>query len=436
MVSLRTRSLLLGLLLWTVAPCLAAQPLPRALPEDVGMSSSRLERLDEVLQGYVDQGRLPGGAAVVLRHGKVVYEHAFGQRDMEAGDAMLTTDRFRIASQTKAVVSVAIMMLQEEGKLLIGHPVSRYLPAFSETTVAEPTEGGGYDVVAARRHVTLRDLLTHTSGVGYGGGAPAAEWEEAGIQGWYFAHREETVRATVDRMAALPFVRQPGEAWVYGYSTDILGAVVEAVSGLTLDAFLQSQILGPLEMTSTTFYLAPELRSDLVTVYNLRPGESLSRAPDGPGMDTQGQYVDGPRMSYSAGAGLVSTPGDYARFLQMLLGGGSLNGVRILSPKTVELMTTNHTGDLFPSAGQGFGLGFSVVDDVGARGLPGSLGEFGWGGAYHSTYWVDPVEELVVVYMTQVVPASGLDDHGRLRALIYQAIVEGGAGYRPGPGRS
>jgi CubicO group peptidase (beta-lactamase class C family) len=424
MTSSYTRALLFGALLWA-APALTAQPLPVALPEDVGMSASRLERLDDALQAYVDEGRLPGGVALVLRRGSVVYRNAFGHRDREAGDAMEVTDRFRIASQTKALVSVAIMMLQEEGRLLIGDPVGRYLPAYARTTVAVEDEGGGYQVVEARRAVTLRDLLTHTAGVDYGGGAAAAEWEEAGVQGWYFAHRSEPVRATVDRIAGLPFRRHPGEAFVYGYATDILGAVVEAVSGLSLDAFLRSRILEPLEMDATSFYVPPEARDELATVYNLRRGEALSRAPDGPGMQTQGEYVDGPRRSFSGGAGLVSTAGDYARFLQMLLNGGTLNGRRILSPKTVELMIANHVGDLFPGPGVGFGLGFSVVEDLGARGVPGSVGEFGWGGAYHSTYWVDPLEELVVVYLTQVIPAAGLDDHGRLRALVYQAILEG-----------
>jgi CubicO group peptidase (beta-lactamase class C family) len=424
MTSVRVRSLLLGIFL-CAGPSLAAQPLPIAAPEDVGMSSSRLGRLDSALQAYVDEGRLPGGVALVLRRGRVVYQNAFGLRDREVGDAMQPTDRFRIASQSKALVSVAIMMLQEEGRLLITDRVSTHLPAFAGTTVAVANEGGGYEVVEADRAITVRDLLTHTAGIGYGGGVAASEWEEAGIQGWYFAHRDEPIRATVDRIAALPFPRQPGQEFVYGYSTDILGAVVEAVSGLTLDAFLRSQIFEPLEMNSTSFYLAPELRDDLVTVYSLRRGSPLVRAPDGPGMETQGQYVDGPRMSYSGGAGLVSTAGDYARFLQMLLNGGSLNGERILSPKSVELMTTNHVGDLL-GGGSGFGLGFSVVEDLGARGLPGSVGEYGWGGAYHSTYWVDPEEEVVVVYLTQVIPAAGLDDHGRLRALIYQAIIDGG----------
>ena len=193
------------------------------------------------------------------------------------------------------------------------------------------------------------------------------------------------------------------------------------MSGQPLDRFLQSRIFEPLGMEDTQFYLSPEKLNRLATVYSAAGG-GLERAPDPGHMVGQGAYVNGPRTSFSGGAGLLSTATDYARFLQMMLNGGELEGTRLLSRKTVELMTTSHLTDQPFRAGQGFGLGFSVVEDVGARGLPGSLGEFGWGGAYHSTYWVDPVEELVVVYMTQVIPAGGLDDHGRLRALIYQAI--------------
>jgi len=406
---------------------LAAQSLPRATPESVGMSSERLARLGETLDGYAAGNRLPGGVVLVSRRGRVVYEHAFGERDRERHEAMGEGAIFRIASQTKAIVSTAVLMLQEEGKLLIGDPVAKYLPAFSKTTVAVPRAGGGYDVVDAERPITIRDLLTHTAGVGYGGGVAADRWKAAGIQGWYFADRDEPVRATVDRMASLPFDAQPGERFVYGYSTDILGAVVEAVSGEPLDRFLRTRILDPLGMKDTYFYLPPEKADRLATVYGLAAGGALARAPGGPGMEAQGQYVEGPRKSFSGGAGLLSTAEDYARFLQMVLDGGALEGVRILSPKTVQLMTVDHIGPRYGSPGLGFGLGFEVVTDLGAQGTPGSVGKFGWGGAYHSSYWVDPAEGLVVVYFTQVIPAAGLDDHGKLRALVYQAITESSA---------
>jgi CubicO group peptidase (beta-lactamase class C family) len=411
------------LFLLAVAGRVSGQELPTARPEDVGMSSERLERLTKALETYVDEGRLAGAVTMVLRDGKVVYAEGVGQRDRESSSPMTTDAIFRIASQSKAIVSVGAMMLVEEGKLLLNDPVSRYLPAFRNTTVASPREGGGYDVVPAERQITIRHLLTHTAGIAYGSGPGSDRWEQAEITGWYFAHRDEPIQRTVERIAALPMPAQPGSAWVYGYNTDILGAVIEVVSGQPLADFLRERILSPLDMRDTHFYLPAEKRSRLATVYGLRAG-ALSRAPDGAGMEAQGQYVDGPRVSYSGGAGLVSTARDYARFLQMMLNGGELNGRRLLAPATVALMTQNHTGDLYTAAGMGFGLGFSIREDVGEAGAHGSPGEFAWSGAYHSTYWVDPVEDLVVVYLTQLIPASGLDDQARLRALVYSAITE------------
>jgi CubicO group peptidase (beta-lactamase class C family) len=418
----RTPSALPLILVLLLSAPLSAQELPHATPESVGMSSERLGRLTRALEDYVEQGGLAGAAAIVLRDGNVVYHEAVGHRDKEA-DAQLATDAiFRIASQTKAIVSAAVLMLQEEGKLLISDPVSKYLPAFRSTTVAEQRQGGGYDIVAAERPITLRHLLTHTAGIGYGSGPGGDRWEAAGITGWYFGHRDEPVQQTVNRMASLPFQAQPGEAFVYGYNTDILGAVIEVVSGQTLDTFLRERILGPLDMRDTHFYLPPAKRGRLATVYGYTG--TLARAPDGAGMQAQGQYVDGPRRSFSGGAGLLSTTRDYARFLQMMLNGGELNGVRLLSPTTVDLMTRNHIPHIDRGPGGGFGLGFSIRTDVGAAGQPGSVGEYGWGGAYHSTYWVDPVEDLVVVYLTQVIPAQGLDDQAKLRALVYASITE------------
>ena len=407
-----------------VIPAHSAEDLPTAAPEAVGLSETRLNRLTEAMQAYVDDGALAGSVVIVARKGRVADHHACGQQDLESGAPMHTDAIFRIASQTKALVSTGVMLLQEDGKLLISAPVGRYLPAFERTTVAQRRDTGGYDVVEARGPITIRQLLTHTSGVSYGNGPASDQWEEAGIQGWYFADRDEPVRATIDRLAALPFDAHPGEAWVYGYNTDILGALIEAVSGMPLDEFLQTRIFDPLGMEDTHFYLPEAKRSRLATVYSATPN-GLERAPDPGHMVGQGAYVDGPRTSFSGGAGLLSTATDYTRFLQMMLNGGEFEGARLLSRKTVELMTTNHlTPEQTFRVGQGFGLGFSVVENVGARGAPGSEGEYGWGGAYHSTYWVDPTEELVVVYLTQLRPARSLDDHGKLRALIYQAIED------------
>ena len=423
-MTLRTRLFLLWLALaLCTAPVRSAEYIPRTAPEAVGLSGPRLDRLTEAMQAYVDDGRLAGAVVLVARRGRVAYLRSFGQRDIESGSPMSDDAIFRIASQTKAIISTGVMVLQEEGRLLISDPVGRYLPAFARTQVAVARDGGGYEVVDARGRITIRQLLTHTSGVSYGNGPARDRWASAGIQGWYFADREEPVGDTIARIATLPFDAHPGEQWIYGYSIDILGALIEAVSGQPLDEFLRTRILDPLGMDDTHFYLPFDKRDRLATVYSAT-NDGLERAPNPGHMVGQGAYVDGPRTSFSGGAGLLSTAIDYAQFLQMMLNGGELEGTRLLSRKTVELMTTNHLTDQPFRAGQGFGLGFSIVENVGARGLPGSKGEYGWGGAYHSTYWVDPVEELVVVYLTQLIPAGGLDDQGRLRALIYQAIED------------
>jgi CubicO group peptidase (beta-lactamase class C family) len=400
-----------------------AQELPRARPEEVGMSSKRLEVLTAMLDGYAKDGRLAGGVAMVVRRGKVAYFHAFGQRDREANAPMMDDTIFRIASQTKALTSTCVMILQEEGKLLIADPVSKYLPEFASTTVAVPKDGGGYDVVKAKRPITIRDLLTQTAGISYGGGPAKDKWEAAGITGWYFANRDEPIAATVSRIAALPMDAQPGEKWVYGYSTDILGAVIEKASGQAFDRFLAEHILDPLAMRDTSFYLPPAKAGRLSVVYSAN-GDKIERAPD-PGLGVgQGNYVNGPRKSFSGGAGILSTASDYGRFLQMLANGGTLGGKRILSRHSVELMTSDQMRNIPYRDGQGFGLGFSITKDVGAAGVPSSVGEFGWGGAYHSVYWVDPKEQLVVVYFTQLIPAGTVDDQGKLRAIIYSSILD------------
>ena len=422
--------LILGLCILT-AP-LRAQTLPTADPDTVGVSSERLERLTATLKDYVASDRMAGAVAIVARRGQVVYLESVGMQDREADAAMTDDSIFRIASQTKALVSVCVMILQERGQLLITDPVAKYLPEFSNRTVAVSDGRGGYDIVSARRPITIRDLLRHTSGISYGNGLGTELWDEAGVRGWYFAGRDEPIRDTVARMGPLPAITHPGERWVYGYNTDILGALVEVVSGRPLDAFLAAELLEPLGMSDTHFYLPEEKRARLTTVYSSVPAGGIERAPDPGYMDDggifstigQGQYVDGPRTSFSGGAGLLSTARDYATFLQMMLNGGELNGVRILSPNTVKLMTVSHLGDVPFRPGQGFGLGFSVVTDLGARGVPGSVGEFGWAGAYHSTYWVDPEEEMVVVYLTQLIPAINIDDQNKFRALLYQAIVD------------
>lgn len=420
----RTRFLVLALLTAITMPlAFVGQTLPKTKPEAVGMSSSGFDRLTFTLDQYVKDGKLAGGVAMVIRRGKVAYTRAFGQRDREANSPMKEDAIFRIASQSKALTSVGVMILQEEGRLVISDPVGRYLPEFANTTVAVTKDGGGYDVVKAKRQITIRDLLTHTAGISYGNGPAKDQWDAAKINGWYFADRDEPVGATISRMAALPMDAHPGEKYVYGYSTDILGAMIEKVSGQPLDQFLTSRIIEPLKMTDTSFYL-PESKSDrLAAVYSAK-ASGIERAPD-PGSGVgQGAYIKGPRKSFSGGAGLLSTASDYARFLLMLQNGGTLDGKRILSRKSVELMTTDHLRGIAFRDGQGFGLGFLVTKDVGTFGAPSSVGEYGWGGAYHSVYWVDPKEQMVVVYFTQLLPAGNIDDYGKLRALVYQSIVD------------
>ena len=404
------------------APSLA-QWLPVTEPEQVGLSSERLERIDAVVQECVDAGKIAGAVTLVARYGRIVQLEGYGWADMESGGEMAPDVIFRIASMTKAVTSVAVMMLVEEGRLSLSDPVSRYIPAFHGTRVAIRDEEAeaGYTIVPAQREITVRDLLTHTSGISYGTGYVEELYQDAGVYFWYFADKQEPIGVSMERLAGLPFVAQPGERFAYGFSTDVLGYVVERVSGMTLAEFFQTRILDPLGMKDTHFYLPPQKRDRLAAVYSATDS-TVVRAPD-EGLG-QGAYVDGPRVSYSGGAGLLSTAGDYARFLQMLLNGGELDGVRLLGPKTVQLMTSNQVGDLYAEGDFGFGLGFEIVTDVGRAGRMGTPGAYGWGGAYYTLYWVDPIEGLVAVFMAQLLPTGGLDLQGKFRTLVYQAIVE------------
>ncbi|MEY4641722.1 MAG: hypothetical protein RLZZ227_1716 [Pseudomonadota bacterium] len=406
-----------------------AQDFRSGSPPSLGIDAERLQRLDSALQSYVDEHQIAGSVTLILRDGRIVYSAAKGMRNVETGQPMTEDTIFRIASQTKAIVSTGIMMLHERGALQISDPLSRYFPEWENAQVAVARDGGGFDLVPLVRPITLRDLLTHTSGIGYGGfgGAPPVAnqaWVDAGISGWYFASSAEPIGETVKRMAVLPQQAQPGTQWIYGYNIDILGAVIEKASGVDLATFLRREIFEPLGMDSTQFYLAPEQAERLAVVYQPKAGGGIEALPAVGSMQGQGEYASGPRVSYSGGAGLTSTAEDYAKFLQMTLNGGEFNGVRLLAPKTIELMTVDHLNGIPFQPGNGMGLGFSVLKDLGARGTMGSVGEYGWGGAYHSTYWVDPEERLVVVYLTQILNAGALDDFSKLRSGIYQALVE------------
>jgi len=424
-------ALVLGMVIGT-APGATAQraPRPAAAPPTatrrLGFDVGRLTRIDSMFQRAVDRSEVAGVVALVLRDGQPVYEKAFGWSDREANRRMTTDAIFRIASQSKALTSVALMTLVEEGKISLNDAVSKYIPDFAHTTVAVRADTGRA-IVPARRPITIHDLLTHTAGISYGtdslvapvyaaaGLGPSAGW------GWYTADKKEPICLTIERLATLPFVAQPGERFVYGYNTDILGCVVERVAGAPLDEVIKSRITDPLQMHDTFFYLPADRKPRFTAVYASGADMKVTRAPDGP--RGQGEYADGPRRSFSGGAGLLSTAHDYGRFLQMLLNGGILDGVRILAPKTVALMTSNQTGTLYSQTGQGFGLGFSIIEQPGADGHVESVGTFGWGGAYGSTYEVDPKEHLVLVFMMQTLP-SRTDVGQKFPMLVYQALVE------------
>ena len=420
---MQKRSWLVIPLLWALAVVPAfAQVLPTTTPEAAGLSAARVARLEVGVREYVDRQEISGAVVVLLRGGKVVVMTPIGRMDIEGDRPMRKDTIFRMASMSKAVTSVAAMILMEEGRLRLSDPVSRFLPAFKRTSVAVPAGAGGrFGSMPARREITVRDLLTHTAGISYGNGLAAADYKAAGLQGWYLSDKQERIGPLMERLASLPFDSQPGEQYVYGYNTDILGAVVEKVSGLPLDQFFRTRIFEPLKMADTSFFLPPDKRDRLAVVYSAGPEGRVVKAPDGG--TGQGDYVEGPRACFSGGAGLLSTANDYARFLQMLLNGGELEGARILGPKTVELMTASHVGSLYSEGRLGFGLGFEICEHVGRAARPDSVGSFGWGSAYYSTYWVDPQEKMIAILLTQLIPAGTVDLREKFRYLVYQAIV-------------
>lgn len=406
-----------------------AQPAPRAA-EALGFSAERLGRLDAAIQQQIDQHRLAGGVVFIARDGQVAHLKTFGQQDIEAGRPMPADAIFRIASMSKAVTTVAALILYEEGRFMLNDPVSKYIPAFANPVVAVPAPadapaGTKYVTVPAKRPITIRHLMTHTAGLTYGDGTSLAadEYKKANVQGWYFANHDETIGDAINRLAKLPLHGQPGEAWQYGFGTDVLGHLVEVVSGMPLDRFIEERITRPLRMPDTCFFLPPEKAARLATVYSL--------GKDGLTRGDQGDYVTGPRRCFAGGAGLLSTAGDYGRFLQMLLNGGQLDGARILAPTTVALMHTNAVGEKFAGLvrppgtnAHGFGLGFWVNDDPGFMGEAIGEGAYGWGSAYFPEYVVDPKNRLVAFFMTQLRPAGGSDLNHRIKTLTYQALVK------------
>ena len=398
------RALFLLALVWALPA--DARSLTPVAPESVGLSSERLALIGATLQAGVDAGEIPGAVVLVARRGGVAYYEAFGYRDKATGDAMRKDAIFRIYSMTKPIVSVAAMTLHEEAKLYLSQPISVHLPAFKGMRVGPHFE-------PAARAITVQDLLRHTSGLTYafiGSGAIKDLYKQAGMAEFEL---DMSITEYAERMAELPLLYQPGTVWDYGRSTDVLGALIEAVSGTTLDAYMRERVLVPLGMSDSGFWVPESERH--------RVAEPLS--------DTLIDITAPPAM-LAGGHGIVSTVMDYARFCQMMLEEGSLDGVRVLGPETVAYMTADHLGDIsrdgtvyLPGPGYGFGLGFAVRTHTGRSRWPGSVGEYFWGGYAGTYFWVDPTKEMIVVYMMQSVKQRG---HYRmiLRNLVNQAIMD------------
>jgi len=407
-----------------VCNILNGQSLNSLISEKNGFDYERLSRLSNKLDEFSKKGILPGSVVLISKNDKIIYHEAFGFSDIDNQIPMKTNSIFRIASQTKFITATAIMMLQERGELVITENVSKYIPEFKETFVAKKSDDG-YSIEPADREITIKDLLTHTSGVGYGFGIASKVWEEAGIQGFYLIDRNESIVETVKKIAKLPHEAHPGDEYVYGYSSDILGAIVEVVSGNSLDTFLKENLFDPLEMTDTSFYLPDSKKDRLTTVYIYSEDNGLKRAPYKGTFDSQGShYIDGPKKSFSGGAGLLSTSSDYYNFLLMILNEGKYENLQILSRKSIEIMTKdNLTEGIFPYAGMGHGLGVQVVNNRAKLSVLGSNGELIGGGAYRTEYWIDPQEDLIGIILVQIrEPQYLLRFHDTIKTLIYQAL--------------
>jgi CubicO group peptidase (beta-lactamase class C family) len=391
-------------------------------PAAQGFDPERLKRLDNIIQAEIDGSRLAGAVMIVKRNGADVVLKAYGQHDVENAVPMRPDSIFRIASMSKAVTTVAALMLYEEGRFMLNDPISKFIPEFarSQVAVAPPAGSPGdvkYVTVPAKRGITIRDLMTHTAGLTYGDFAAIEDYKKAKLHGWYLLDHDETIGEAMKRLATLPLSAQPGEAFNYGYGTDVLGYLVEVVSGMPLDRFFEERIFRPLGMPDTGFYLPKEKAARLAVVYSVEGGK-LVRKED----STRTDFIDGPRKLFSGGAGLYSTASDYGRFLQMLLNGGELDGARLLSPRTVALMHVNHTGNLFSWDTKAFGLGFWVNENPGAQGELIGEGAYGWGSAYFPQYFVDPKEKLVGLLMCQLRATGGSTLNQRFKVTIYQAL--------------
>ena len=391
-------------------------PLPMTTPEDIGLSSAALARLGTVLSGEVASGRVPGAVALIARRGRVAYFESLGRRDPANGAPMRTDTIFRIYSMTKPIVSVAAMMLWEQGRFLLSDPIAKYLPELADPKVAVQ-RGDEIELVPALRPITIQDLLRHTSGLTY-------EFRGSGpVHKMYMAakiyNRHQSNADQVATLSKMPLPHQPGAKWEYSRSTDVVGRLVEVLSGLRLGDYLRRNILAPLGMTDTAFHVS---MSD-----HARLAEAFAKDPDTGAAVQLINVKEAPNFE-SGGGGLVSTASDYARFLQMLLNQGRLDGVRLLSRKTVELMTADHLGPITGAPdlllpGYGFGLGFAVRLQAGIAPVPGSIGQYFWGGLAGTTFWVDPAEQLFALMLIQ---APGQRDYYRtlFRDLVYAAFAD------------
>jgi len=394
--------------------------------ESTGFSAERLTRIDHILQQYIDSNWIMGAVALIAQKGDIVYNRAFGTNDIDKQSALQKDAIFRIASQTKAITSVAVMMLFEEGKFLLDDPISKYIPSFSTPRVLSSFNetDSSYTSNPASNEITIRHLLTHTSGLGYAQiGSPQmnAIYAKAGIEAGFLPHKMILADA-IDKLGKLPLEYNPGEKWNYSLSVDVLGRLVEVISGLTLDEFFRKRIFEPLGMNDTYFNLPKEKQKRLVNVFTERPTDkqlTLWTADTFPELTID--YPINNNGYYAGGAGLVSTITDYARFLQMMLNEGEYGDKRLLSPHTIKIMTANQIGDLSLGYNK-FGLGFEITTDKGMAKLGQSEGSFAWGGFFGTSYWADPKEQLLALLFIQQYPFSHGELHDKFKVLVYQAL--------------
>lgn len=390
----------------------------------VKVNATRLQRIDNTLQQYVDSNWLKGAVALIAKDGVIVYNKAFGTA--APGTAMQKDAVFRIASQTKAITSVAVMMLFEEGKLLLDDPISKYIPTFAKPQVLDQFNeaDSSYTTTPAKREITIRDLLTHTSGIGYAGiGAKKmkAIYAKAHIPSGIGSDTFHLAYA-IPKLGTLPLEHNPGDKFTYGLNTDVLGYLVEVISGMPLDRFFTTHIFEPLGMKDTYFYMPAAKQQRLVTLYTTdKASKQLVPFKESPEMPVSAEYAKRNGTYFSGGAGLVSTVQDYAVFLQALLNGGTYNGKRILAPRTVELMTMNQVGDLMVGVNK-FGLGFEITTERGAAKLGASAGTFAWGGYFGTVYWADPQKKLVGLLFINQMPLTHGEIQDKFKALVYQSL--------------